>query len=165
MERRGDASGEAARNVNAGVAARARRRFRGHAYTRVQRGWHETGVLPKPLPDDAMDNPLATLPDRAMRVAHHVGDGLRDAVPDRALKWVETGAAMAALKTGGRVAVGVVRRNPAIAATAVAGAGLLWLAARHRRKGMQEEEASGNGKAKRVHARKATRSRKQTAAE
>ena len=113
MERRGDASGEAARNVNAGVAARARRRLRGHAYTRVQRGWHETGVLPKPLPDDAMDNPLATLPDRAMRVAHHVGDGLRDAVPDRALKWVETGAAMAApVSTHLRARSGTASRRP-----------------------------------------------------
>jgi len=112
-----------------------------------------------------MDNPLATLPDRALRAAHHVGDGLKGAMPDRALKWVETGAALAALKTGGRLAVGVVRRNPAIAATAVAGAGLLWLAARHRKR-QQEEEASGkssgNGRTRRVHARKATRRKAST---
>ena len=50
-----------------------------------------------------MNNALATLPERAMRVAHQVGDGLKDAVPDRAIKWMETGAAMAALKTGGSV--------------------------------------------------------------
>src|SRR5690606_10069321 len=56
----------------------------------------------------AMNQMLATLPDRAMRAAHHVGDGLKGAVPDRAIKWVETGAALAALKTGGRAAVGVV---------------------------------------------------------
>ena len=116
-----------------------------------------------------MNQMLATLPDRAMRAAHHVGDGLKGAVPDRAIKWVETGAALAALKTGGRAAVGVVRRNPAIAATAVAGAGLLWLAARHRRKKLEEADTGassngksrGNGKARRAHARKATRARKQ----
>ena len=104
-----------------------------------------------------MNNPLATLPERAMRAAGHVGTGLRDAVPDRAIKWVETGAALAALKTGGRVATGFVRRNPAVAATAVAGAGLLWLAARRRRQRMEQEEAAGNGKSKRVHARRAPR--------
>ena len=108
-----------------------------------------------------MDNPLATLPDRAMRVAHHVGDGLKGAMPDRALKWVETGAALAALKTGSRMAVGVVRRNPAIAATAVAGAGLIWLAARHRKRQQEEETTASNGKTtRRVQARKAPRRRK-----
>src|SRR5690606_10860954 len=116
----------------------------------------------------AMNQMLGTLPDRAMRAAHHVGDGRKGAVPDRAIKWVETGAALAALKSGGRAAVGVVRRNPAIAATAVAGAGLLWLAARHRRKKMEaadtganDGKTGGNGKARRVRARKATRARKQ----
>ena len=104
-----------------------------------------------------MNQTLATLPERAMRVAGHVGDGLRDAVPDRAMKWLETGAAMAALRTGSRVATGVVRRNPAVAATAVVGAGLLWLVARHRRKEMEREEAAGTGKTRRVHARRATK--------
>lgn len=112
-----------------------------------------------------MDNPLATLPDRTLRVAHRVGDGLRSAVPDRALKWVETGAAMAALKTGGRAAIMVVRRNPAITATALAGAGLLWYAAHRRSKRMEEEEASDHGsgrKSKRVPARRATRRKSQS---
>ena len=109
-----------------------------------------------------MNNALATLPERAMRVAHQVGDGLKDAVPDRAIKWMETGAAMAALKTGGRVATTFVRRNPAIAVTAAAGAGLLWLAARRRRQRMEEAEAS-DGKAKRVKARRAPRKRSQDA--
>ena len=47
-----------------------------------------------------MDNPLATLPVHARRVAGTVGGGLRSAVPDRAIKWVETGAALAALNAG-----------------------------------------------------------------
>ena len=105
-----------------------------------------------------MNNALATLPERAMRVAHQVGDGLKDAVPDRAIKWMETGAAVAALKTGGRVATGFVRRNPAVAVTAMAGAGLLWLAARRRRQRMEEAEAS-DASAKRVKARRAPRKR------
>ena len=107
-----------------------------------------------------MDNPLATLPVQARRVAGNVGGSLRT-VPDRAMHWVETGAALAALKTGGRVATGFVRRNPAIAAGAVAGAGLLWLAARHRRKHQQEEDQAAETKPKRVRARRASRGSKQ----
>jgi hypothetical protein len=106
-----------------------------------------------------MDNPLSTFPERALRVAGHVGEGIRDAMPSKAMKWMETGAALAALKAGGRVATGLVRRNPAVAATAVAGAGLLWLAARHRQKRIEAEETA-NGKARRVDARRAPRRRK-----
>jgi len=105
-------------------------------------------------------NALSTLPERAMRVAGQVGDGLRDKVPDSAMKWVETGAALAAAKTGGRVASAFVRRNPTIVVAAAAGAGLLWLAARRRRKRMEAEEAI-EGKAKRVDARRTT-ARKRT---
>lgn len=106
-----------------------------------------------------MDQMLATLPDRAMRVAHQVGGSLKGAVPDRALHWMETGAALAAVKTGSRAAVKVVRRNPALVATAVAGAGLLWLVARQRRKRIEETEAAseGNARPKRVRARKASK--------
>ena len=107
-------------------------------------------------------NALSTLPDRAMRVAGHFGDGLRDRVPDRAMKWVETGAALAAAKTGGRVATMFVKRNPAIVAAAAAGVGLVWLAARRRRKRMEAEQAI-EGKAKRVEARRGT-ARKRTRA-
>jgi hypothetical protein len=77
-------------------------------------------------------NQLSKLPDRAMHLAGQVGGGIRDAVPARAVQWVETGAALAALKTGGRVATRFVKRNPAVAVAAVAGAGLLWFAARRR---------------------------------
>lgn len=103
-----------------------------------------------------MNNPLATLPERALHLAGQVGSGIKDAVPGKAMQWMETGAALAALKTGGRVATRLVRRNPAIAAAAVAGAGLLWLTARHRAKQREQAEA-GDGKAKRVRARRAPR--------
>ena len=100
-------------------------------------------------------NQLSTLPERALHLAGQVGDGLRSAVPDKAIKWVETGAALTALKTGGRVATPLVKRNPAVAVAAVAGAGLLWYAARRRAK-RQEEEAEGR-KTRRVEARRAPR--------
>lgn len=111
-------------------------------------------------PQDPAMNALQTLPERALRVAGQFGDGLRDKVPDRALKWVETGAALAAVKTGGRMATRLVRRNPAMAVAAVAGAGLLWMAARHRKRKMEAQEPI-EGSAKRVDARRAT-ARKRT---
>jgi hypothetical protein len=103
-----------------------------------------------------MNNPLATLPERALHLAGQVGGSIKQAVPGKAMQWIETGAGLAALKTGGRIATRVVRRNPAIAVAAVAGAGLLWLTARHRAKQREQEEAS-DGKAKRVRARRAPR--------
>lgn len=103
-----------------------------------------------------MNNTLSTLPERALQLATQVGAGIKDAVPDKAMRWVETGAALGALKTGSRVATKFVRRNPAVAVAAVAGAGLLWYAARRRAK---QAEQAGNGaiegKATRVEARRA----------
>ena len=100
-------------------------------------------------------NQLANLPERAMHVAGQVGDGIRSAMPRKALQWVETGAALTALKTGGRVATRLVKRNPAIAVAAVAGAGLLWLAARRRAKRSEETGGSDGRKGpRRVEARR-----------
>lgn len=105
-------------------------------------------------------NQLANLPERAMHVAGQVGDGIRGAMPRKALQWIETGAALTALKTGGRVATRLVKRNPAIAVAAVAGAGLLWLAARRRAKRNEETASSDARKApRRVEARRAPRKR------
>lgn len=107
-------------------------------------------------------NQLTKLPERAMDLAGQVGSGLRGAVPAKAVQWVETGAALAALKTGGRVATRMVKRNPAIAVAAVAGAGLLWLAARRRAKRRDEDagddsRGTGGRKTRRVEARRAPR--------
>ena len=108
-------------------------------------------------------NQLANLPERALHVAGRVGDGIRGAVPRKGLQWVETGAALTALKTGGRVATRLVKRNPAIAVAAVAGAGLLWLAARRRAKRNQEASGGDGRKApRRVEARRAPRKRAST---
>jgi hypothetical protein len=108
-------------------------------------------------------NQLSQLPERAMHIAGQVGDGLRGAMPDKAIQWVETGAALAALKTGGRVATRFVKRNPAIAVAAVAGAGLLWLAARRRAKRNEDAGGAEGRKApRRVEARRAPRKRATT---
>ena len=95
---------------------------------------------------------LERLPDRALQLATHVGEGIKSRVPDRALKWVETGAAIGAVKTGAKVATKFVRRNPAIAVAAVAGAGLLWYAAHRRAK--QAEAGTIDGQSRRVEARR-----------
>jgi hypothetical protein len=102
-------------------------------------------------------NTFERLPERALELASRVSDGIKDAVPDRAVKWVETGAALGALKTGTRMATRVVRRNPVIAVAAVAGAGLLWYAARRRAK--QEASQPGEGRAKRIEAKRESRQR------
>jgi len=137
-----------------GLNAAAARR----APTRKLNAGRTTLAVTPPSQDHAM-NAFSTLPERAMRVAGQVGDGLRDRVPDGAMKWVETGAALAAAKTGGRVATAFVRRNPGIMIAAAAGAGLLWMAARKRRKRMEAGEAI-EGQAKRVEARRTTRSKR-----
>ena len=109
-------------------------------------------------------NKLGNAQDRAMALIGELGDGLRKAVPGKAMQWVETGAALGALRTGGRVALKVARRNPVLAGAAIAGAGLRWDAARKRAKAA--EQAPIEGSAKRVEARKpqARKPRRKTAA-
>lgn len=96
---------------------------------------------------------LNDLPGRALELANQVGETLRDRVPDKAIKWVETGAALGVLKTGGRVATRFVRRNPVVAVAAAAGAGLLWYAARRRAK--QAQDGPIEGSATRIEAKRA----------
>jgi len=92
------------------------------------------------------------LPGRALELATQVGEGIKSHVPDRALKWMETGAALGAARTGARMATKIVRRNPAVAIVAVAGAGLLWYAARRRAK--QAEDGTIEGQSRRVEAKR-----------
>lgn len=101
---------------------------------------------------------LESLSGRALQLAGNVGDTLRDRVPDRAMKWIETGAALGALKTGSRVAGKFVRRNPAVTVAGAVGAGLLLYAVRrHQRKA--REAAPIEGKSTRIEAKKAPRKR------
>ncbi len=104
---------------------------------------------------------FTSLPERALELASTVGENLRHAVPavgEHAGKWLETGVKLGALKSGARVAGGFVRRNPVLVAAAVAGAGLLWYAARRRAR--DAENGSGEaieGSSRRVDARRAAR--------
>lgn len=107
---------------------------------------------------------LTSLPERALELASTVGDNLRHAVPavtQHAGQWLETGVKLGALKGGAKVAGTFVRRNPVLVAAAVAGAGLLWYAAKRRAR-RAEEEGSGDtqaieGQSRRVQARPAGR--------
>ena len=91
---------------------------------------------------------IERLPDRALELATQVGEEIKSRVPDRALKWVETGAAIGVVRSGAKVATRFVRRNPVIAVAAVAGAGLLWYAAR--RRAQQAEDGAIEGQSRRV---------------
>lgn len=118
-----------------------------------------------------MNRSISTLPGRALKLAGQLGDGIRDVVPDKAIGWVETGAALGALKTGSKVATKFVRRNPAITIAAAAGAGLLLYAAR--RRALKVQNGVIEGRSKRIEAKRAspaasasagaTRARKTTA--
>lgn len=80
--------------------------------------------------------------DRAMELIGEIGDGLRSRVPDKAVQWVETGAALGALRVSSKVAGNFVRRNPYLVGAAVVGAGVLWLAARHQSRKRKAQENS-----------------------
>lgn len=101
-----------------------------------------------------MNRSLSTLPGRALKLAGQLGDGIRDAVPDKAIGWVETGAALGALKTGSRLATKFVRRNPVITIAAAAGAGLLLYAAR--RRALKTQDGVIEGSSKRIEAKRAS---------
>lgn len=101
-------------------------------------------------------NTFDNLPGKALQLATQVGETIKGAVPNKALTWVETGAALGALRTGTRIAGKFVRRNPAVAVAAVAGAGLLWYAAKRRAKQAQDEPIEGT--AKRIEAKRGSNS-------
>lgn len=101
--------------------------------------------------------------ERALDLASSAGDSFRHVVPSGAGNWFEAGAKLGALKGGARVASMVVRRHPAVAIATVAGAGLLWYAAKRRAR--QQREAPIDGTSKRIEARRAERpARKKTTA-
>ena len=69
---------------------------------------------------------LTTITDRALELASQAGTSLKHAVPG-ADKLLQTGAALGVAKTGGKLAVNFVRRNPAVAVATGIGVGLLAL--------------------------------------
>ena len=102
---------------------------------------------------------LHTLSGRALDLAEQVGDNMKVLVP-RAETLLATGAKLGALKTGARVAGLFARRHPAVMVATVAGAGLLWYAAKRRSQRVEHGNDTGSGgrqaidgRAKRVDAR------------
>jgi hypothetical protein len=93
--------------------------------------------------------------DKALALVTQVGDGLKNALPDTAGKWLQTGAALGVAKTGTRVAGQFIRRNPAVAVAAAVGAGLVWYMAHRQAKKKQNGHATIEGKATRVEAKRA----------
>ena len=105
-----------------------------------------------------------TYSDKALTLVSQLGDNLKNAIPDTASKWLQTGAALGVAKTGTRVAGQFIRRNPAVAAAAAVGAGLLWYVARRQAKKKQNGHGTIEGKATRIEARRAPATpRKRTA--
>lgn len=86
---------------------------------------------------------LSSLPVRALDLADAVGDNLKHMAP-RAGDWVSTGMKLGALRTGAHVAGGFLRRHPVLMVASVAGAGLLWYAAK-RRSEQAEQGNTGRG--------------------
>jgi hypothetical protein len=100
-------------------------------------------------------NRIDTLSERALELAQVVGDNVKHAIP-RAGQLLDAGAKLGVVKAGARVAGTFARRNPVLLAAAVAGAGLLWYAARRRAKRAENGEAI-EGSARRVEAKRAAR--------
>ncbi|PJK04731.1 hypothetical protein CO610_11380 [Lysobacteraceae bacterium NML95-0200] len=73
--------------------------------------------------------------------ASNLGGGLKKQVPDVAMQWLETGAAIAAVKTGSKVATQFVRRHPVLVVAAAAGIGLAWYAQRRYARKKAEQTA------------------------
>ncbi|MEO6518520.1 MAG: hypothetical protein ABIO17_05955 [Pseudoxanthomonas sp.] len=95
---------------------------------------------------------LITLTDRAMDLVSQAGSSLKHVGPS-ASKLLQTGAAMGAMKTGGRVALKMVRRNPVVTVAAALGVGVIAYAA-HRKRKRDEANAPIEGRARRIEAKK-----------
>ncbi len=95
---------------------------------------------------------LTTITDRALDLVSQAGASLKQVGPG-ASKLLQTGAAMGAVKTGGRVAVKFVRRNPVVAVAAALGVGVLAYAA-HRKRKQEALNAPIEGRSKRIEAKR-----------
>ena len=95
---------------------------------------------------------FTTITDRAMDLVSQAGTNLKHVGPG-ASKLLQTGAALGAVKTGGRVAAKFVRRNPVVAVAAALGVGVLAYAA-HRKRRQEALNAPIEGKSKRIEAKR-----------
>ncbi|WP_159744305.1 hypothetical protein [Luteimonas cellulosilyticus] len=116
--------------------------------------------LPYRTSKESMMSKFEQLSDKAITLVGQAGDSLRHAIPDSAEKWLQTGIAIGAAKSGARVAGGFLRRNPAILAASLAGAGLVWLAARQYKK--KKENGTIEGSSRRIEAKRAPSRRRTT---
>ena len=110
-------------------------------------------------------NRIESISERALELASSVGDNMRHALP-RAGQLLDAGAKLGVVKSGARVAATFARRNPAVIAAAVAGAGLLWYAARRRAKRAEQGNGKGDtieGSARRVEAKRGDGARRSRA--
>lgn len=106
-----------------------------------------------------MNNRFENIASAAGDLADKFGGGLKDHLPQKAMKWVETGAALTALRTGTRVGMRFARRNPVLAIAAVAGAGALMYATRRAQQKKLESGDVIEGKSKRISTRKVSRAK------
>lgn len=95
---------------------------------------------------------LTPITDRVMDLVSQAGTSLKHVGPS-ATKLLQTGAAMGAMKTGGRVAIKMVRRNPVVAVAAALGVGVLAYAA-HRKRKREEAGAPIEGRSRRIESKR-----------
>ena len=95
---------------------------------------------------------FTVITDRAIDFVSQAGANFKDAMPD-ADKLLQTGAALGAMKAGGKVAATFVRRNPAFVVAAAVGVGVLAYAAYRKRK-REGLDAPIDGKSMRVQAKR-----------
>jgi len=86
------------------------------------------------------------LSDKALSLVGQAGDSLRHAIPESAEKWLKTGIAIGAARSGTRAAGGFLRRNPAILAASAIGIGVAWAVAYQYRKRKQSNTVEGSSR-------------------
>lgn len=86
------------------------------------------------------------LSDKAMSLFDQASDSLRDAIPGSAEKWMKSGLAIGAARSGTKIAGGFLRRNPAIIAASAVGVGVAWAIAYQYRKRQQTKAVEGSSR-------------------
>ncbi len=103
---------------------------------------------------------VTIITERALELLGQAGDSMKHVGPS-ATKLLQTGAALSAVKTGSKIAVGLARRNPVVAVAAAVGVGVMAYAAKRKRD--KDGSAPIEGRSKRVEAKRMTGTAKRTA--
>ena len=103
-------------------------------------------------------NSFDSVIEQIVKAAENAGGAISDHVPDRAKALLTSGAALGVMKTGGKVATGFARKNPALMVATVAGAGLAYYLVRRHQKKAQERDRIIEGQASRVRSRRLAQS-------